>query len=126
MSYSIGEFSALSAVSVHTLRYYEKERLLIVRRDTRGRRMYVPEDLEWIRFIRKLKETGMPIRNIREYATLRYEGEHTLSQRLGILRQHRRRVLEEKKRWEANLANIEKKIGFYEEKLSGGVGKNPA
>lgn len=40
--------------------------------------------------------------------------------------QHRRRVLEEKKRWEANLANIEKKIGFYEETRSGGIGKNPA
>jgi hypothetical protein len=35
-------------------------------------------------------------------------------------------VSSKKKRWEANLANIEKKIGFYEEKLSGGGGKNPA
>lgn len=35
-------------------------------------------------------------------------------------------VSSKKKRWEANLANIEKKIGFYEETRSGGIGKNPA
>lgn len=121
MSYSIGAFSAISKLSIHTLRYYEKEQLIIVRRDALGRRCYTEADLSWIRFIKRLKETGMPIKEIKKYARLRYEGDSTMTQRLDMLKKHRRSVLEEKEKWESNLKNLDEKIKIYEEKIASEV-----
>lgn len=117
MSYSIGEFSVLTGVSIDTLRYYEKERLITVERNGGGRRRYTDADARWIAFIKRLKETGMPIREIRHYALLRYEGDSTLRERLGILREHRRYVLAQKKTWEDHLKQLNKKMKIYEEKI---------
>ncbi|MBU2700097.1 DNA-binding transcriptional MerR regulator [Sporomusaceae bacterium BoRhaA] len=118
MNYSIGQFSTITNVSSPTLRYYEKEQLLIVSRDSAGRRFYTEEDIAWILFIKRLKDTGMSINNIREYALLRYQGDSTTQQRLEILEKHRLAVIEEKAKWETNLLNLDEKIKIYKSKLS--------
>jgi len=118
MSFSIGEFSAIVNLSIDTLRYYEKEHLIRVKRDAAGRRRYTETDVSWIHFIKRLKETGMPIKEIREYAFLRYEGDSTMLQRLCMLEQHRLQVLEEKAKWESNLEHLEEKISIYTGKIA--------
>lgn len=118
MNYSIGEFSNITNLSSPTLRYYEKEQLLIVSRDSAGRRFYTSEDIDWILFIKRLKDTGMSIKNIREYALLRYQGESTMEQRLEILEKHRLAVMEEKSNWETNLLNLDEKIRIYKRKIA--------
>ena len=118
MTYSIGEFAKLTGISCPTLRYYEQEQLLVVNRDTGGRRYYTPEDIEWILFIKRLKDTGMPIKEICVYAILRYQGDSTMRERLAILEKHRLAVSQEKEKWETNLQNLDKKISLYQEKLN--------
>ena len=118
MNYSIGEFSKLMKLSAPTLRYYEQEDLIIVNRDSIGRRYYTDNDVEWIMFIKKLKETGMPIKEIKEYAILRYQGDNTIGSRLKILKDHRKVVLEEKIKIEQNLQKLEEKINIYKNKLN--------
>lgn len=103
MDYSIGKFSAIVNLSIDTLRYYEKEKLILVKRDAVGRRNYTEADITWILFIKRLKETGMPIKEIKEYASLRYKGDSSMIQRLHMLEKHRLLVLEEKAKWEFNL-----------------------
>jgi DNA-binding transcriptional MerR regulator len=117
MTYSIGEFAKIAKMSIDTLRYYEKEKLIVVKRDKSGRRRYTDEDVQWILFIRRLKETGMPIKEIRRYAALRYQGDATMCERLQILEQHRQYVLAEKVKWESNLAHLQEKIQIYEDKI---------
>lgn len=117
MSYSIGEFSTITDLSIDTLRYYEKEQLIIVERDPAGRRCYTETDISWILFIKRLKETGMPIKDIKQYALLRYKGDSTILERLHMLEKHRHTVLEEKAKWEANLRNLEEKIKIYQDKI---------
>lgn len=70
----IGEFSRLTGISEYTLRYYEKKGLLHVERDGAGRRDYREADVEWVKFIKRLKDTGMLLRDIRHYSDLRYQG----------------------------------------------------
>lgn len=118
MSYLIGEFSAIINLSIDTLRYYEKEQLIIVERDVAGRRRYTEADVGWIIFIKKLKDTGMPIKKIREYALLRYKGDATMIERLRMLKQHRQLVLEEKAKWESNFNLLEEKISIYESRIA--------
>lgn len=118
MNYSIGQFSNITKISPPTLRYYEKEQLLIVSRDLAKRRVYTSEDVDWILFIKKLKDTGMQIKDIREYALLRYQGDSTIQQRLDILERHKLAVINERNKWENNLQNLDEKIKIYKSKLS--------
>ena len=74
----IGEIANKTNLPASTLRYYEKKGLLKVDRDKNGRRYYKESDIEWIKFIRRLKETGMLIKDIQHYSELRYVGSITI------------------------------------------------
>lgn len=113
----ISEFSKATGISAYTLRYYEKKGLLRVKRDPAGRRDYSEDDIEWIRFLRRLKDTGMLLRDIRHYSGLRYQGDGTLEERMAMLARHRESVLEEQKKWDGYLRNLDQKISIYQEKI---------
>ena len=110
---TIGEFSEKTGLPASTLRYYEAKELLRVSRDGGGRRDYSDSDIEWVKFLRRLKETGMSLREIRRYAHLRYAGDGTMPERLEILCAHREYVLDQQRKWAEYLENLDSKIGFY-------------
>ena len=57
-------------------------------RNSSNRRCYSNKDLAWIEFIKRLKDTGMPIKEIQHYAKLRAEGDPTLRERMEMLTAH--------------------------------------
>lgn len=114
---TIGEISEKTALPESTLRYYEKKGLIRVSRDKNGRRNYEESDIEWIKFIRRLKETGMLLKDIQLYSDLRYRGKSTMPERLHILQSHRQYVLEQQLKWEEYLQNLDNKIEFYKQSL---------
>lgn len=114
---TIGEIAKKTDLSESTLRYYEKKGLLRVGRDHNGRRNYEESDIAWIKFIRRLKETGMLIKEIKRYAQLRYRGETTMPERLDMLQKHREYVLEQLRKWNEYLQNLDDKIDFYQESM---------
>lgn len=59
----------------------------------------------------------MLLRNIKRYSDLRYEGDETIEERLKILENHRNVVLEEQKKWNDYLENLDIKIELYKNKL---------
>ncbi|MDE6620573.1 MAG: MerR family transcriptional regulator [Lachnospiraceae bacterium] len=95
---TIGEVAKKTNLPESTLRYYEKKGLIRVARDSGGRRDYEESDIEWIKFIQRLKETGMLLADIRQYSELRYQGRGTMPKRLEILQRHREYVLEQQKK----------------------------
>ena len=115
---TIGEMAKQTNLPESTLRYYEKKELLKVERDVNGRRVYAENDVEWIQFIRRLKETGMPLKSIQQYAKLRYLGTQTMPKRLELLQLHREYVIEQQKKWEEYLQNLEHKIDFYQKSIA--------
>lgn len=120
MPMTIGEMSGKAGLPPSTLRYYENKGLLRVSRDGGGRRDYGEGDIAWVQFLRRLKETGMPLKDIRRYAELRYAGEATMPERLEMLRRHREYVLDQRRRWEEYLHNLDGKIALYERSIKGG------
>lgn len=91
---SIGELSRRSGLSTHTLRFYEAEGILKpVRRTASGHRQYHEDDVLWLEFVLRLKLTGMPLAEIKQYAALRSQGEKTLQLRLTMLKLHRERLV---------------------------------
>lgn len=113
--YSIGTFTKITGLSADTLRYYEKEGLILPERDVNNRRVYSEKDIDWIEFILRLKETAMPISQIKTYARLRYEGDSTLEKRLDLLLDHQRFIYKEK--LEQNILHLNKKIDIYKEAI---------
>jgi len=87
---SIAETAELTGLTAHTLRYYERIGLLDpVDRGPDGRRRFRDADLAWLGFLTRLRVTGMPIRDMQEFAELRRAGDVTASARLDLLCRHR-------------------------------------
>ncbi len=117
MEYSIGEFSRLTNLGIHTLRYYEHENLITPKRNSSNRRCYSDKDLAWIEFIKRLKDTGMPIKEIQRYAKLRAKGDLTLNERMEMLTVHRESLNEQIKALQEHMAKLDDKINFYRQEI---------
>lgn len=114
---TIGEFSKITKIKSSTLRYYEDKGLIFVDRDVNNRRVYSENDIEWVKFLQRLKNTGMTLKNMKLYSDFRYKGDETIKQRLDLLINHRKYVDEQMNLWEEYSNNLDKKISFYEDKL---------
>jgi DNA-binding transcriptional MerR regulator len=114
---TIADAARASGLSAHALRYYERAGLLDpIDRDASGHRRYSDEDLERIRFLTKLRATGMPIRDVRRYAQLLREGEGNEAERLALLEAHRTAVVAVLEETARNLELIDWKINLYRER----------
>jgi DNA-binding transcriptional MerR regulator len=110
----IGELAKRSGLSAHTIRYYERIGLLpYADRDQSSQRDYDASILIWIEFLRRLKTTGMPIRDMLRYAALRERGVGTETARRDLLEQHRERVRAHVADLQACLLVLDTKIAGY-------------
>ena len=115
MGYSIAEVAEKTNLTAHTLRYYEKEGLLpFVDRSDSGNRDFKAKDLEWLELICCLKNTGMPIKKIKEYIGLCLKGDDTIDVRRQIFTNHRQDVIEQIAELQKNLDKINCKINYYD------------
>ena len=115
---SIGELAQQSGVSQHTLRFYEKAEVLApTTRAANGHRRYLASDVAWLAFVLRLKATGMPLAQIKQYALLRAQGEMTVPQRLAVLELHRERLVVNIQELSHNLAALDDKIGVYRQTM---------
>ena len=119
MSLTIAEAAARTGLTAHTLRYYERDGLMLasVDRAVSGHRRYSDRDLTWIEMITRLRSTGMPIRDVRRYADLVRAGDGNEAERLELLKSHRERVEAQLAEVTGHLRAIDHKIGIYEGKL---------
>lgn len=66
----IGEVAARAGVTIDTIRYYERRRLLArAGRTMGGFRLFAPETIERIRFIKQAQEIGLSLAEIKELLT---------------------------------------------------------
>ena len=69
--YGIGEIARRLGIAVETIRMYEREGVLLVRRRDNGRRVFGEADLRWLECIRRLiKEEGLNLEGIRRLVAL--------------------------------------------------------
>jgi DNA-binding transcriptional MerR regulator len=111
---TIAEVAERTGLTRHTLRYYERDGLMLgVGRSGSGHRRYTEHDLGWIELITKLRATGMPVREVRRYAELVRAGGGNEDERLALLRAHRGRVRAQLETMTAYLDAIDMKISYY-------------
>jgi len=118
---SIAEAADATHLTPDTLRYYERDGLMLrpVGRSATGHRRYTDADLTWINLLNCLRGTGMPIRDVRRYAELVRSGEGNETARLDLLQAHRMQVLAQLAEVQEHLGAIDRKIGIYTSKIEG-------
>jgi DNA-binding transcriptional MerR regulator len=113
---TIAEAAESSGLSAHTLRYYERiGQIHPVDRGANGHRRYGRDDLDWLALLTKLRATGMPIRQMVEYAQLVREGEHTAARRREMLEAHREAIQAQLIELSETAAVLDHKIEMYRE-----------
>jgi DNA-binding transcriptional MerR regulator len=118
---SVRDAADQTGVTVYTLHYYEREGLLRTSRTQSGHRRYAESDLGWIRILTCLRQTGMPIRKMREFAELVRQDQTdipaNIEARIGMLEAHRADVLAHIAELGRNLEHVEGKIRYYRQVL---------
>jgi len=113
---SIQEFSRITGVSSHTLRYYERAGLMPrVERNAGGHRRYGERHERWVGFLRHLRMAGMSIATVRRYVTLLDKGQTGDAQRMALLRAHRDDLA-------GRLENLKHHLAAINQKLRDGCG----
>ncbi|MGB2579435.1 DNA-binding transcriptional MerR regulator [Elusimicrobium simillimum] len=114
MQYTIAQVAERYGVSTHTLRYYDKEGLLpFVDRTESGIRNFKESDFEWLSIITCLKETGMPVKKIKEFIDLCMQGQRSVDKRLNLFKEQKQEVEEQIKTLQKHLDKINFKIWYY-------------
>ena len=115
---TIGKVAKLTGVGVETIRFYEREGLLNKpKRKESGYRMFDSEVVSWIQFIKRVKELGFSLKEIRELLFLRVDSRSTGK--------------EVKKRVDSKIDQIDRRIHDLKKvrnalaQLSRSVGKRP-
>lgn len=110
----IAEVAEVTGLSPDTLRWYEREGLLPrVERDASQRRRYSPRTVRLLETLVRLRRTGMPVREMREFTRLAAEGAATHAQRLALLAAHRERVVARLAELTDDLAVLDEKTEHY-------------
>jgi DNA-binding transcriptional MerR regulator len=112
--YTISEVAALTGLTAHTLRWYERIGLMPhIDRSHTGQRRYTNRDLDWLDLVGKLRLTGMPVADMVRYAELVRAGDHTYGERFELLKSTREDVLARIAELQGTLAVLDRKISFY-------------
>lgn len=119
----IGQVAEATGLSVHALRFFEREGLFLreIPRSSGGQRLYEKSDVDWLVLCNRLRATGMPIGEIREFARLVRLGPGNEAERLALLEKHERAVRERIAELEENLAVIGYKVRTYRRHVQEGT-----
>ncbi len=125
MEYTIKQVSDMTGIPSSTLRYYDKEGLLphLIRKES-GYRMFRETDINMLQVIECLKDTGMPIQEIKHFADLTIDGDFSLEERLHLFQERKKTVEKQMQDLQKTLDLIEHKVHYYEKAIELGSEKS--
>ena len=118
MSYTIAQAARMTGLSPSAIRYYDKEGLLPQVKRKNGIRMFSDMDIRWLHLITCLKNTGMPIKRICEYADLAQRGDETLIERQRLIQEQRQFVQDQIDQLMFYMRELDFKDWYYKKALS--------
>ncbi|MBM6838302.1 MerR family transcriptional regulator, partial [Clostridium saudiense] len=120
-TYTIKEVAEKMGVSVPTLRYYDKEGLMpFIEKKENGTRVFKDEDFKGLEIIICMKNSGMPIKDIKKYMDMCMEGDSTLVDRLEVFIKRKEIVKKQIEDLNKIMELIDHKIWYYETAIEAG------
>lgn len=106
--YTIKEIADIVEENEHTIRYYAKLGLFPhISRDKYNTRVFTDEDLDDVRMVIGLADTGMPLEQIKEFMDLEAKGDETIAERAKLLAEHQTKA-------RTRLVQLQKEIQLLE------------
>ncbi|MDF2837508.1 MAG: merR regulatory family protein [Paenibacillus sp.] len=126
MTYTISQAAERSGLSIHTIRYYDKEGLLPFIDRRNGTRVFSEQDIDWIDLIRCLKQTKMSIKDLRSLIQHCTDNDAVLDKGMQILLDHKRQVEAQLEEIKGSLDTINYKIQHLPQMYRDRFAKEPA
>ncbi|ATL29048.1 MerR family transcriptional regulator [Streptomyces formicae] len=120
---SIGRVAETTGLSVHALRFFEREGLFLreIPRSGGGQRIYAQADVDWLLLCGRLRASGMPIATVKRFAALVRSGPGNEEERLALLQEHERNVRAKIDDLGSCLDVIHNKVVIYERHVREGT-----
>ena len=118
--YTIGQVSEMFHLPISTLRYYDKEGFFpnLVRKG--NIRYFSDNEIEALRVIECLKQSGLEIKDIKQFFAWVTEGPSSYTKRKELFEHRKAAVKEEIKQLEKTLAMLEFKCWYYDTAIADG------
>ena len=118
--YTIGQVSKMFNLPISTLRYYDKEGFFPNLERKGNIRYFSDSELEAIRVIECLKQSGLEIKDIKQFFEWVTEGSSSYTKRKELFEHRKATVKKEIKQLEKTLAMLEFKCWYYDTAIADG------
>ena len=118
--YTIGQVSEMFHLPISTLRYYDKEGFFPNLERKGNIRYFSDNELEALRIIECLKQSGLEIKDIKQFFEWVTEGSSSYTKRKELFEHRKVAVKEEIKQLEKTLAMLEFKCWYYDTAIADG------
>lgn len=121
-TYFIGEISEMLGLSISTLRYYDKQGLLPMVKRTNGQiRLFTSHDIDCLNMIACLKNTGMQLKDIKQFFEWCDEGDSTIEKRYNMFLDRKKETEEQIALLQKSLELINYKCSYYQKAMGAGT-----
>lgn len=122
MYYSIGEVADANGIAVSTLRYYDREGMFPnMGRSNGGIRVFSDTEINTLRVIECLKDSGMSIKSIKEFLTWCQEGDSSLHKRREMFHTRLEEVEKQIQELEKTKNMLKYKCWYYDTAIEAGT-----
>lgn len=118
--YSIGQVAEMFHLPISTLRYYDKEGLFPNLERVSGIRRFRDEDLETLRIIECLKQSGLEIKEIKYFIELCSQGKDSYPARRALFEERKQETEKELVHIQKTLAMLQYKCWYYDQAIKDG------
>ena len=126
MPYTIGEVSYMLQIPISTLRYYDKEGLLpLIQRTSGNTRLFDDTDISCLRMIECLKNTGLQLKEIKQFFAWCDEGDATIAQRYELFQRQKEKTEKQIALLNESLDLINYKCEYYRIATEKGTTNDP-
>lgn len=118
--FSIGQVSQMFDLPISTLRYYDNEGLFPNLQRISGVRKFDDSTIATLHLIECLKQSGLEIKDIKQFIEWTQQGPSTYQKRLDLLQKQKEQVDIEMKKLKKTQAMLEFKCWYYQTAINDG------
>lgn len=112
--FTIGHVAKETGLNIGAIRFYERKGLLEpAARNEQNNRLYSEHELNWLVFIKCLRETGMSVEDIKQYYEMVKTGTSTLPERIKLIQEQKQKLLDDIEEKKQQLVHLEHKLDRY-------------